>query len=168
MPSIKFFILFLLSFLTLQSSAQNMGKKYFSYPDKKIFIQIKDSLLSWSSYDSKGNIKRVDLFELREINETLIIYKVFDNSINLMDDSIFIGAKVTIIGNWIDIEFKGGCGTVYRKESMKYSKESKRLSSYYTIENHLLLKQLLNRSMRVAVFNKSCDLPLKSIGQMIL
>ena len=148
-----FFLLFLFTFVILDVFSQ----KYFSYPDRNIEIQLKDTILIWKDHKSYGGIKTADkIFHFYYKGDTLVIR-----------EKTIYGNKSQIAikkGNYLDlinvIEGDSGCGMLFRRNSLYFKYKSKRIMKNTSRTTYNRMIHLHSRLKRLEIFGRGCNNPL--------
>ncbi len=149
-----------LLFVFIMISFKLFSQKYYSYPDRKLELQIIDSVIIWKDHKRYGGTKSPD--------------KILHYS--LKNDTFFIREKTTyghnrqIIvrkGKYIDflVEREGrfDCGIIFKKNSLSFKIKSKKILNGTNRETYNRILELHNRLIRLEIFGKGCDNPLPPV-----
>jgi len=143
--------------IIINSNSQKTGRKYFSYPDRILEIQINDTYILWRN--------TIVVNDIVEKSDTLYYTK--------KGDTLFIKEK-TIYGNQNQIIIKkrkyldyirynekeyidnNCCGILFKKNNLFFKNKRKQIISTTNRETYNRILELHCRLKRLEIFGKAC------------
>ena len=162
----KNILLIYLIFINLSIFSQNIGEQFYSYPDRRVEIQINDTSILYRNvrYYRKG--KKDKYYNYIRGGDTLfVIGKENGKKLLFVQKGDYIDFIRYTNKQWKkDKRLINVCSAnIFRKESSTFKEEFKKIISIEHRDVRNRIFELYARIKRLEIFGKSCDEPLPKV-----
>jgi hypothetical protein len=147
--------------ISFSSFSQKISKKYYSYPDRILEIQISDTIILWRNTIVVNNVvEKSDTLHCTKKGDTLFIKEktTYDNKNQVIIrkgkylDYIRYDKKESLSEN--------SCGILFKRNNVFFKSKRKQIIKTTNRETYNRILELHSRLKRLEIFGKDCDAPL--------